>query len=438
MRVMFAVWPAIAHLYPSVTLAWALKAAGHEVCVVSGPAVAKAVTDAGLTAVSLGDDLPETVGAGSAELRALAAERYGDLSEALGLTDPEEAYPWEFFRNFMLPCTWNFHPADPATAVDASGVQNLIRLAQGWRPDLVIWEPCWPSAAVAARACGAAHARLLWGHDMFAWTYDRWVQRRETGVPLGEDPLTGYVRPVAEPYGFEVDDELLFGQWTIDPTPAGMRLPTTRSAVSMRWEPYNGAAVMPEWLYDRPDRPRIAFCLGASMRQFGKGAEDLARAIHSLINDMFDMVADLDVEMVATLNDAQLEGVTRVPDNVRIIEYIPLDLLLPTCSAFIHHGGVGTWAAAIPFQVPQIVPVEMWGIESPVTGPYMAARGAGIALNRAEQSVDDMRKQLVQVLEDPSYRQGAARVHQEWLSMPSPHDVVPILERLTAHHRARA
>lgn len=149
------------------------------------------------------------------------------------------------------------------------------------------------------------------------------------------------------------------------------------------------------------------------------------------------MVADLDVELVATLNESQLEGVPRVPDNVRIVEYIPLDLLLPTCSAFIHHGGLGTWASAIPFQVPQIIPVELWGIESPVTGPYMAARGAGVALDRSTQSVEDMRKQLIQVLEDPSYREGAARVHQEWLSAPNSHDIIPILERLTAHNRSR-
>ncbi|WBB78699.1 DUF1205 domain-containing protein [Micromonospora sp. WMMD882] len=437
MRVMLAVWPAIAHLYPSVALGWALKSAGHEVRVVSGPAVADAVTRAGLTAVSLGDDLPPTIGAGSAEMRGLAQERYGDSAEAMGLTDPDERYPWDFFRNYMLPCVWNFHPEDPETAVADSGVEQLVKLAEGWQPDLIIWEPCWPSAAVAAKVVGAAHARLLWGHDMFAWSHDRWVASRALpGSPLGEDPVSAYVRPIAERYGFDVDDELKFGQWTIDPTPTPMRLPTRRSVVSMRWEPYNGAAVLPEWLYDAPTRPRVALCLGASMREFGKGAEDLAAAIHSLISDMFDMLGDLDVEVVATLNEAQLSGVRRVPDNVRVIEYIPLDVLLPTCSAFIHHGGVGTWAAAVPYQVPQVIPVEIWGIESPVTGPYMASRGAGIAFNRAEQSVDDMRKQLLQVLQDPSYREGAARVHQDWLSMPSPHDLVPMLERLTAHHRS--
>jgi glycosyltransferase len=436
---MFAVWPAIAHLYPSVALAWAFKAAGHEVCIVSGPAVAKNITEAGLTAVSLGDDLPETVGAGSAELRALSAEQYGDLADQLAIDNPDEAYAWDFFRMWMLPCIWNFHPADEATAVQDSGVDNLVRLARGWQPDLIIWEPCWPSAAVAARASGAAHARLLWGHDMFAASYDRWQKARQLpGSTLGEDPLTGYVRPVAEPYGFEVDDELRFGQWTIDPTPAGMRLPTTRSSVSLRWEPYNGTAVLPEWLYDKPTRPRVAFCLGASMREFGKGVEELEAAVRSLVTQMFDIVADMDVELVATLNETQLQGVPRIPDNVRIVEYIPLDLLLPTCSAFIHHGGLGTWASAIPFQVPQIIPVEMWGIESPVTGPYMASRGAGVALDRSTQSVDDMRKQLIQVLEDPSYREGAARVHQEWLSSPNSHDIIPILERLTAHHRNRA
>lgn len=35
MRVLFAVWPAVPHLYPAVPLAWALQGAGHEVSVAS-------------------------------------------------------------------------------------------------------------------------------------------------------------------------------------------------------------------------------------------------------------------------------------------------------------------------------------------------------------------------------------------------------------------
>ncbi|MEV1120697.1 nucleotide disphospho-sugar-binding domain-containing protein [Actinosynnema sp. NPDC049800] len=437
MRVLFAVWPATAHLHPSVSLAWALKAAGHEVRVASTALIAKQIAAAGLSAVSIGDQermLPP-MGAGNPDLWA-AADELSPLTEVLTSDDPADRYPWEHFRQFMLPCVWNFHPTDPAVALERSGLPDLVSFAKAWRPDLVIWDPCWPSAAVAAKASGAVHARLLWGHDMFAWTRDRWAERNSLpGVDLGPDPLERYVAPLADHYGVKVDDDLLLGDITIDPAPQGMRLPTHRSRVSMRWVPYNGADTVPEWLYGPAERPRIALCLGASMRQFGNGHEELMAAIHGLVGDMFEAVSELDVELVGTLNEAQLPKGKPIPDNVRTVEYIPLDQLLPSCSALIHHGGVGTWAAAVALSVPQIIPVEPWGIESPITGPYMAERGAGIAMNRAELSVEDIRKQIFDVVSNPSYLEGAKRVHHEWMSAPSTHDVVPLLEKLTAAHR---
>ncbi len=440
MRVLFAVWPATAHLHPSVSLAWAMRAAGHDVCIASTGVVAAEINATGMPAVAVGDpaELPIPMGPGNPDLRR-PAEEMAYLADVLALDNPTDTFAWEYFRQFMLPCIWNFHPADELTAARHSGVDDLVRFARGWQPDLVVWDPCWPSAPVAARACGAASARLLWGQDTFAWVRDRWERMRALpGSTLGEDPVTGYVRPVAERYGFEVDDALRFGDWTIDPAPVGMRLPTNRPRLSMRWLPYNGASAVPSWLHEPPKRPRIALCLGASMRQFGKNAPDLMAAIDALIGQFFEAVADLDVELAATLNADQLAGRSHIPDNVRTVDYIPLDQLLPSCSALVHHGGVGTWAAAVPYKVPQIIPVEKWGIESPVTGPYMADRGAGLALDRTRLSVADLREQLVEVVENPSYRDGAVKVYEEWLGTPSPHDLVPVLEELTAHHRQRA
>ncbi|MBV2156592.1 nucleotide disphospho-sugar-binding domain-containing protein [Kitasatospora sp. SUK 42] len=439
MRVILACWPATAHLHPMVTLAWALKSAGHEVRVVSTPALSGEITATGLSAVALGDPdrMPVPMGPGNPDLRR-PAEAMADLVDALAGDDPTDRFTWEFFRQFLLPCVWNFHPADAATAVEVSAVDDLVAFARSWQPDLVLWEPCWPSAAVAARVVGAAQARVLWGQDPFAWASDRWAERKALpGSELGEDPIAAYVRPVAEHCGVEVDDELLFGQWTIDPTPTTMRLPSSRSRISMRWVPFNGAAPVPDWLLEPPARPRVALCLGASMRQFGKGEDDLSIGIGRLISDVFEAVADADVELVATLNADQLSRQSNIPDNVRTVDYVPLDLLLPTCSALIHHGGLGTWVSAVPYAVPQFVPVERWGIASPISGAYLTATGSGIAMERAGTSVADLRKQLLQVVEDPAYRAGAERVQQDWLSAPSPQQLVPMLEALTERNRTR-
>jgi glycosyltransferase len=439
MRVMLACWPATAHLHPLVTLAWALKSAGHDVTVVSTPAISEEIKRTGLSPVALGDAerMPVPMGPGSPELRR-PAEAMADIVDVLAGDDPHDRFTWEFFRQFLLPCVWNFHPTDARTAIEVSAVDDLVAFARYWKPDLVLWEPCWPSAAVAAKAVGAAQARVLWGQDPFAWSSDLWTKRRaEPGSPLGEDPIAAYVRPIAEHLGFEVDDELMFGQWTIDPAPTAMRLPSARSRVAMRWVPFNGADVVPSWLLEPPRRPRVALCLGASMRQFGRGENALAIGIGTLISDIFEAVADLDVELVATLNADQLSRQHDIPDNVRTVDYLPLDQLLPSCSALIHHGGLGTWITGVPYAVPQLVPVEQWGIASPISGAFVTLTGSGIAVDRGDTSVEGMRKQLVQLLEDPAYREGARQVHQDWLSMPSPQQLVPMLETLTSLHRGR-
>ncbi len=74
-------------------------------------------------------------------------------------------------------------------------------------------------------------------------------------------------------------------------------------------------------------------------------------------------------------------------------------------------------------------------MDAPPTSRYVASRGAGLVLDRAQHPVEEMSKRLVRVLTEPSFQAGADRVHDELLATPSPHDIVPVLTRLTAHHR---
>lgn len=449
MRVLFTVWPATAHLYPIIPLAWALQSAGHDVRVASHPAMAPTITAVGLTAVPLGD--PAVVPAPRAANRPLspeAEERLDLLTGQLGL-DPAGQYAWGAFRRFMIPCLRDFHPADASPADPMPAVDDLVAFARAWQPHLMIWDPCWPSAAVAARASGAAHARLMWGLDYFAWATETLAARRaEPGTALGENPLVEAVRPVAERYGVGVDDELLHGQWTIDPIPQPMRLPTrTTRTVPMRWIPYTGAGPLPDWLRTPPERPRIALSLGVSVRKFFKDGADRVAAL-------LDAVADLDADVVATLDDEQLEGLPRLPANVRTVDYLPLSQLLPTTSAIIHHGGIGTFAAAAAYGVPQLINdeesefivVDDAGthstfrerhMDAPPTSAYVADRGAGLALDRHTQSTGAMHERIRRVLREDSFREGAASIHRDLLATPSPHDIVPVLERLTVRHGTR-
>ncbi|OEU86333.1 hypothetical protein DB35_13350 [Streptomyces abyssalis] len=426
MRVLFSVPPALAHIYPIVPLAGALRGAGHEVRIATHPEMVEVVRDLGFFAVSVGEEgFVQGEKPGSDELYdRIAAALAPELDAGSTRRLPTKPFLEAFTRYYSLT------PAPSAATVT---VEDLVEFARGWQPDLVLWDMVSFPGAIAARACGAAHARVVLSMDDFGWTRltlaDR-VRRPDTGVDT--DPMAQLMQPVLDRFGIEFDEDLLLGQWTVDHSPAiRLRMPLDLRYVYSRPLPFNGSAVVPEWLYQPRERPRVALSLGAGMRSFYPDDSTISLEV------LFQAARDLDVELVATLNSTQLRAVREVPDHVRVIDYLPLNLLLPTCSALIHHGGGGTMAAAVPHEVPQMIwPEESHYYED--FARYVEKSGAGLVVDQARSSLDEITKQLGQVLNDESFREGAAGLHRDMLAVPSPADVVPVLEGLTAQHRGQA
>ncbi|MEV0678643.1 nucleotide disphospho-sugar-binding domain-containing protein [Actinosynnema sp. NPDC050436] len=444
MRVMLPIWPNPSHLYPVVPLAHALQAAGHEVCVPSHPEIAEAVASVGLTAVPLGDraDLPVPMGPGRPYVRERAA--VAEATSALGV-GPGEREAWDSFSQFMLPAMWDFHPFGASPGEPQPVMDRLVDLARHWGPDLVLWDPCFPGAAVAARAVGAAQARFITAPDYWVHSLDLLRDRADRLAGAGAvDPVVETMAPVADRHGVELDDELLRGQWTVTPLPVGMRLPVDTRTVGVRWIPHSGQTPMPDWLYPVPERPRVAISLGLSWRRYLEGGWDHVPLL-------LDAVSTLDVEVVATLDRKQTANATRIPDNVRVCDYVPVNQLVPTCGALIHHGGFGSYAAAAAAAVPQLITdspeAGVTATEegdgtgatrhaaSPATVRHVTAKRAGAVLDIGRPDVDAMREQITSVLTDPSFRAGAEGLRADALATPSPAEVVPVLEALTAQHR---
>ncbi|MFE1165781.1 nucleotide disphospho-sugar-binding domain-containing protein [Nocardiopsis sp. NPDC058789] len=441
MRVVFCLWPNAAHLYPLVPLAWALQSAGHEVRVVSHHTLQASTVAVGLPAVSVGS--PDMIPMGPGNPYPEERGRLAELTEVLAPTGGERD-PWDVFTHFMLPSIWDFSPVEPAEEERFRAVDDLVAFAKDWKPDLVLWDPCFPIGAVAAVASGAAHARLLWGQDYFGWSRNL-VRSRRSDAPgiTAEEPLAAALAPSARRHGVEVDEDLLLGQWTLDPLPEAMRLPTGVPAVPVRWVPYAGQTPVPEWLRQETGRPRIALSLGLSQRMFLKGGWGHVPAL-------LEALGGLDVDVVATLDATQLDG-SDIPSNVRTVDYLPLNQLLPACDAIIHHGGVGTFAAAAALGIPQLITDSdddhgvtaaagegmeaSKHVESSITAGYVTSRGAGLRLDHRTQTVEDIRESLRRVLKDPAFHKGAARVRSEILASPAPPAVVSALEELAALHK---
>ncbi|MEW2353532.1 activator-dependent family glycosyltransferase [Spirillospora sp. NPDC029432] len=423
MRVLIVSHAQDTHFNGAVPLAWALRTAGHEVRVASQPALSGSITGAGLTAVEVGEDPELGLMMGSVGHRMLAMHRDPDY-----LANRPERLTLEYLQASNTVLAWTFF----SQLNNDSMVDDLVDFACSWRPDLVIWEQFTFGGAVAARACGAAHARLLSIADTFHNSRQVFLDKLRQEPPEHFDDTIGeWLSWKLGRFGRTFDEEVMTGQWTIDQLPPSMRLPLGLRTVSMRYVPYNGPtpAVAPRWLDAEPVRPRVCLTLGETLRS-------IPFPTPISVEDVFEAIADLDIELVATLTAAECAEVSRVPSNTRVVEHVPMHVLLPSCSAIIHHGGAGTWSTAGVCGVPQGATGWVW--DTIYRAQRLEDLGAGIHIPAsAEFTPDRLREVLISLLEKPSYKENAMRLREEILGCPSPNEVVPVLEELTAAHRSR-
>ncbi|GAA4542236.1 activator-dependent family glycosyltransferase [Amycolatopsis samaneae] len=415
MRVLLTTFPEKTFFYHLVPLAWALRTAGHEVRVACPPKFAPIVTQAGLTAVPVGPDrdfwrITEAMAGGTESMRAGIMPPYDAFDDPSkqnldylrpGLT--EAVRGWHRVSNFPI-------------------IAGLVEFAQAWRPDLVIWEPLSQAGAIAARACGAAHARMLWSVDLFGGVRDHYLRLQDTEPDPYEEWFSSYGRK----YGFEFGEDMVTGDFTLDHIPAGLQIEAELPYLRFRYVPYGGPAEVPDWLKRPSERPRIAFTMGLS-------ATEIFHGYHLPLSDVLGALSEMDVEVVATVAPAEQEKLGSVPDNVRLVSYVPLHALAPTCAAAVHHAGLGTFATFARAGVPQLcVPHHL---DEPMFAAGIARAGAGIDLR--EPTVETIGASVRRLLDDPAFGTGAASLRSEMDALPSPNEIVPELEDRTAKYRAR-
>ncbi|MFE7712305.1 activator-dependent family glycosyltransferase [Streptomyces sp. NPDC057486] len=417
MRVLITTSAVNSHLNNLVPIAWALRTAGHEVCVASQPNLTEAIKSTGLTAVAVGDGLTPPRG------------MPGTSSTPFGLGyDIAETSPEKLSLDYVRGTLTAYTQAACEYLADGAMRDDLVEFARAWRPDLVLWDAHNYAGPVLARAVDTAHARILPAPDHWGrmWQLYRDLADKESADPA-QDPMASYLGARLEPFGEEFAEDMVFGQATIDPLPEWLHVPLATDHRPVRHVPYNGPAVVPGWLRKEPKRPRVCLTLGQTRRSLGvrgtAGGEEISVA------EVLEGVADLEAEVVATLRTDQIPQGTRIPDNVRLFDFVPLNELLPSCSAVVHYGGMGTVGAAVVHGVPQLgIPGNIWG-ETGVMRE-LEARGAGLVADGRS-----LVEQLRRLLETPSFREAAARLQQEALAKPSPRDIVPGLEELVIRHR---
>ncbi|GGZ81798.1 nucleotide disphospho-sugar-binding domain-containing protein [Streptomyces echinoruber] len=380
MRVLLTTAPLHGHFFPTVPLAWALRAAGHQVLVACPEGFTGTVAGAGLPAVA-------------------SAPHVGFEDFMLRDRDGRPLHP----------------PRDPAERrrgsarawgrLAARTLEGTLRIVGDWRPDLVLSEPLEYAGRLAAAAHGVP-----------------WV---EAGVGLSDfadsrGPATEELAPEMARLG---RDALPGPALVLDVRPPSLRGGGPARGPVVRYVPHNGADVRPAWLGLPRGGPRICLTLGSMLPRHGR--LDFRGRLLALATAL----AGPDTEVVIAVDDEVAAGWERLPRGVVAAGRFPLDRALTGCDLLVSHGGAGSVCAALAHGVPQVcLPQTADQFEN---AGLVAAGGAGLALP-SDASEETVRDAAHTVLERAAFRDRARALAEEIARQPSPVEVVPLLERLAA------
>jgi UDP:flavonoid glycosyltransferase YjiC (YdhE family) len=402
------------HYFVMAPFAWALRAAGHEVCVAAQPELVETVARSGLPVVPVGGEADF-----AARYRDQTATRPADVATrpadvAAPYRDQAAARPADAG---IRPADAGARPGDPkalfCTVADGMA-DDLVDFARAWRPDAVVWEPTTLAGPLAAAACGAVSLRYLWGPDI-------------VGRGIGRHNLPPQFAELFARFGIDLD--ALPEWWNIDACPDGLQVDGTTRRVPVRYVPYSNSQHVPGWFLRRGGRPRVCVTLGITMTEVAGGRSFFAPRV-------LDALAALDVDLVTAVVPAQRPLLDRVPEGVRVVEDGALHMLLPSCDLVIHHGGVGSMLTAALYGLPQLTITQM--PDQSFYSAHLSRTGASVHLTGDQADPETLRAVVRRLLHDPSYRRAADGIRRAMLSRPTPQQIVPTVERLVAAARDAA
>jgi UDP:flavonoid glycosyltransferase YjiC (YdhE family) len=372
-RVLFLSLPSLGHLFPLIPIAWAARAAGHEVLVATFGESTGEAARAGLPVVDIAPGMTQR------SLFVDFATKKRDLLERIN-TDASEEMEGALFG------VWGEWVADGAVA-----------RAEAWRPDVVVHERMAPFGRLAAGVLDVPCVR----HDL--------------GIERGA--LAGQLRHMSAALVRHGVPDLVDDSPWIDIAPPSLA-PAGRDGWLMRSVPCNGGAVLPDWAVHPPERPRVAVTVGTLV---GKRPDGIG-----LLERIIAFAPQVDAEFVIAIDPYDLPKLGDVPPNVRAEGWLPLNTLLPGCSAVLHHGGSGTMYAAIDAGVPQLLMPNDGATDRSINAAAVVARGIGLSC-----APDDVTAGVVrELIGDDRLRVAAGEVRAEMAAMPAPAAVLTRVEAM--------
>lgn len=370
MRVLVTSFPAVGHFHAVAPFALAARAAGHEVCVATAPDLVPWVITCGLPSRPIGPMLRTIVG---------RADR----------AHPER----------LLTDVW------PGAVVG-----DLLRLAEEWRPAVIVHEEGEYAAVLAAARLGVPCV-----------THSFATPARS---PFERAEAVSRLTPLWRDHGGPAADEepRTTGTHYLDACPPPYQLGGLRgipSVHAVRGVPYDGpGGRRPVWLAGL-ERPAAYVTLGADPTY--SSAELLALLARA--------AATVARSVVVTTGPNDVAALGELPDNVRAATYIPQSHILPSVDVVVSQGGSGGLLGALWHALPHLVVPGRNPSQQDVAS-VTAGIGAGLRLRPDEHDQPTVAAALRELLSDVQFELAASRVRAQLERLPGPEDAVALVESL--------
>jgi UDP:flavonoid glycosyltransferase YjiC (YdhE family) len=366
MRVLVVASPMVGHVLPLLPLAEALRDAGHEVLLATGPEGMAAARSGGVEVRDVAPGLTVGPSFGKVALR----------HPVLALRGADGRDRGTEFVGMLF-----------AGLADRM-VTGLTAVTREWTPDLVVQESMAAAGAVVAASVGVpvvvVNMTLFDGAQIF----------RSTVRALGTT--------VRVPEPAEV----------LNLAPPGLVQPA--SGRPLRFVPVAGGDTpAPPDLTQPGERPRII----VSRSTVADPRPD------RLMSSVVAAAADADVDVVLARPDKRVSG-RSLPANVRTTDWLPFPAVFPAATGAVHHGGSGTLLTALAAGIPQLL-VPGAG-DRRVNGELLARSGAGMAVPVGRITARDLER----LAADRELAGAARELAAEIAAMPAPADVVDDLVAL--------
>ncbi len=382
MRVLLTTQPMYGHFHSIAPVALALKNHGHEVAFATSESFGPVVKRAGFKHFACGRDVA------------------GSHIMITGL--PE----WDMIQSKVshpgLQQIWAF-----ILGMGPQMADDLIRLMQDWRPDIIVRDPVDFGGYAAAECLDVPYASIVWA--------------------LYISPLEGGIEPLnmlREHCGLSPNPDLTFDPYLVLnalPPAWDMRLGATPPPVVHRFcmPPFDQSVRqdLPEWVHTLPDRPTVYATLGTA---FNEQPERFQTLIEAFSAEDFNMI----ITVGQSMDPAQFRP---LPAHIKIERYIPHTLIFPYCDAVVFHGGFNSFHTALWHGLPVVImPLEA-GDQMP-TALRCSEMGLGVLVDGNPPEPDAVRVAVKTVLEQGTYRERMQQLRREMMALPDLSAAVKQLE----------